>query len=416
MDVPDGPRPTDFGQMSGGIRLPRPTIRLRLTLLFGALFLLLGATLLAVTYLLVSNATGNPVVVTGPNGEMVVRFSGAVSGPTVNVVSGVPPPGSQQWAPGPEQLQALAEQQHAAEQNQLLVWSGIALAIMAVVAVGIGWLAAGRVLSPMRTMTAAAREISATNLHRRLALEGPDDELNELGRTFNDLLSRLERSFEAQRRFVANASHELRTPLARQRTLLQVALSDPGATVDSLQAVAARVLAAGAQQEDLIESLLTLARGERGLERREPVDLNGIVADVVEAGRAAAVGLGLRMDVRLDPATASGAPRLIERLAANLVDNAVRHNEAEGWVEVSTTTRAGSAVLRVANSGPLVPEAELIRLFQPFQRLGEDRTGHGVGWGLGLSIVRAIATAHGAVLDVRARPEGGLAIEVSFPP
>ena len=269
--------------LAAGRRLPRRTVRLRLTLLYGGLFLLSGAILLAVTYVLVVSATDG-VIFRGQNGSQ-----GFISGPHNGTAAngGGQPPELQTSGRGsggltPNQLQAQARKleaqaahQHAAELHQLLIQSGLALTGMAVLSIGLGWLVAGRVLRPLRTITAAAREISATNLHERLALGGPDDELKELGNTFDGLLARLEASFSAQRQFVANASHELRTPLARQRILSQVALADPDATAETLRAAHERVLAAGAQQEQLIEALLTLARGQAGLGTREPFDLAG---------------------------------------------------------------------------------------------------------------------------------------------
>ncbi len=401
-------------------RLPRPTIRLRLTLLYGAIFLVSGAALLGVTYLLVSSATGNPIVYRSPDGSLTVGFSeGPGAGATLPGESpgfvvegtGAPPPSGVE---NPEQLQALAEQQHAAEMNQLLAWSGVALAIMAVVSVGAGWLVAGRVLDPLRTLMADVRLISATNLGQRLALDGPNDELKDLGTTFNELLARLERSFEAQRQFVANASHELRTPLARQRTLIQVALGDPKATAETLRTTFERVLVAGTEQEALIEALFTLARGERGLERHEPVDLAVVTAGVLESRRADVAHHGLRVEARLDPLSVSGDPSLLQRLVVNLVDNAVRYNHPGGRIEVTTIVTAGAAVLRVTNDGVVVPPEEVDRLFEPFQRLGAGRFRHGDGWGLGLSIVRAIAVAHDADIAAQARPGGGLLIEVRF--
>jgi signal transduction histidine kinase len=261
----------------------------------------------------------------------------------------------------------------------------------------------------------ATLAVSASNLHARLALAGPDDEIKELGSTFDGLPGRLEAAFEAQRRFVANASHELRTPLARQRTLLEVALGDPDATIDSLRASYARVLAAVEQQERLIEALLTLARSERGLERREPVDLAVVTDEVLLTRRPEVQRRGLHVDAALSRAPTMGDPHLVERLVANLVDNAVRHNEAAGRITVVTETRAGHAVLAVANGGPVIPAAAVERLFQPFQRLGAERTAQRDGLGLGLSIIQAIATAHGAALTAHAQPDGGLAIEVRFP-
>jgi len=423
--VPDGDRTRAWSRrepLGVRVRLPRPTIRLRLTLLYGTLFLVSGAILLGVTYVLVSSATGNPLVYQSPDGQLTVTFArepdaaGSVpeESPSV-VVQGIPAPAGVGPEEGTEQLQALAEQQQAAQMYQLLIWSGVALAIMAVVSVGCGWLAAGWVLRPVRAMTVNVRQISATNLEQRLGLDGPNDELKDLGNTFNDLLGRLERSFDAQRQFVANASHELRTPLARQRTLIQVALDDPEASAGSLRATIERVLVAGDEQEQLVEALLTLARGERGLERHELVDLAAVTDGVLRSRPADLGDHALRLDAQLDAARVSGDPSLLQRLVTNLVDNAVRYNTPQGWIEVGTGTNAGSAVLRVTNDGPIVPPADVDRLFEPFQRMGADRTQRGHGWGLGLSIVRAIVGAHDAAILTRVRPTGGLEIEVSFP-
>jgi signal transduction histidine kinase len=309
-------------------------------------------------------------------------------------------------------LQAVAVRVGRNTLDQLLVESGIALGIMAVGSVGLGWLMAGRVLSPLRTITAAARRISARSLHQRIAMTGPDDELKELGDTFDQLLGRLDASFRAQRQFVANASHELRTPLARQRTLLEVALRDREATNASLRAACERALAAGEQQERLIAGLLTLARGERGLDQFEPFDLAAIAVDAL-AGRQDAAQL--TVTARIEPAEGAGDPGLAERLVANLVDNAIRYNAAGGRVEIGTGTRAGRPYLTVANTGPVIPPDQLGRLFQPFQRMDPARRAPG-GLGLGLAIVSAIAAAHGADLRAITRTEGGLTIEVLFPP
>jgi len=274
------------------------------------------------------------------------------------------------------------------------------------------------VLRPLRTITTAARRISASNLHQRLALRGPDDELRELGNTFNGLLARLEESFGAQRQFVANASHELRTPLARQRTLVEVALRDPGATSGGLRETLERVLVTGEQQERLIEALLTLARSQRGLDRREPLDLAAVTGDALAASEPEADRRGLRVRSSLDPVPVLGDRRLAERLAANLVDNAVRHNVAGGWVEVTTGMGSGRGFLSVANTGPAIPREQVEKLFQPFGRLEATRLSRDArdGLGLGLSIVTAIAAAHDADLRARPRPGGGLEVEVHFPP
>lgn len=392
----------------------RPTIRLRLTALYGALSFVSGAVLLAITYLLVTTATGTVLVRGNASGQIVMTFSGIAGTVAKTQVSGGP--GPVPGLPGPETIQTLALEQHAAEMNQLLLWSVVALAIMAVISIGIGWLVAGRVLAPLRTMTADVRAVSAASLHRRLVLSGPDDELDELGATFNDLMERLERSFDAQRQFVANASHELRTPMARQRTVLQVALADPDADAASLRAAAERALVAGQQQEQLVEALLTLARGEAGVARFEAVDLGGVAARAVESRRPEADSRGLRIQTAFEAATVLGDPRLLDQLVGNLVDNAIRHNLPGGRLEVRTSTADAWAVLSVANDGAPVPQGEVARLFQPFERLGTERTDRGGGWGLGLSIVRAIASAHGAYLSARPQPEGGLEILVRFPP
>jgi signal transduction histidine kinase len=292
----------------------------------------------------------------------------------------------------------------------------ITLAIAVAASLGFGWLLAGRLLRPLRAVVVAARDISATNLSRRLATSGRDDEFGRLGQTLNELFARLEASFESQRHFVANAAHELRTPLAAERTVLQVALRDPAATADSLRAASEEVLRLGRQQEALINALLTLAGSERGIAAPEPFDLALVAATVTR---------DVTINARLAPAPADGDPRLAESLVANLVTNALRHNVPGGWAEIETGTAAGRAVVRVANSGPMISPGELDRLFEPFQRLGDERVrprpegdldgAGGHGHGLGLAIVRAIAVAHGAELAACARPEGGLDISISFP-
>ena len=311
----------------------------------------------------------------------------------------------------PQQLVAEAHAQSNAALHQLLIQSGIALAIMAVLSIWLGWVVAGRALRPLRTIANAASDISANDLHRRLALRGPEDELKQLGDTFDGLLERLEASFAAQRQFVANASHELRTPLTYERALLEVALADPDATVESLRETCRELLANGEQQERLIEALLTLSRSQRGLDRSEPVDLRTIAENTI----AAVEHDGLLVQTMLGPARMTGDTRLVERLVANLVDNAAKHNVPNGRIDISTGTRNGTAYLKVANSGREIAPADVERLFRPFERLEAARIGGSNGTGLGLSIVKAIATAHGASLTARPRGQGGLEIEVGFP-
>ena len=380
---------------------PVPTIRLRLTAVYGALFLASGATLLAITYLLVRRAlTGRFFFKSG--GQALSHSTGGVT-----VTKHTFP------LPNPLQLLAAANAQSGAALHQLLVDSAIALAIMAVLSIWLGWVIAGRALSPLRTITKAAREISATSLHRRLSLDGPEDELKQLGMTFDGLLERLEGAFDAQRQFVANASHELRTPLTLERALLELALNDPKADAASLRKTCEKVLEVGKEQERLIEALLTLSRSQRGLDRSEPVDLAAIAA-AAAAAAAAADHSCLSFRTSFQPAHTSGDPRLVERLAANLIGNAVDHNVQDGSVTVETERRNEAAVLRVANSGRPIRPDEVSRLFQPFERLEGDRLER-PGFGLGLSIVDAIAKAHGARLTASAPLEGGLDIEVAFP-
>jgi signal transduction histidine kinase len=271
------------------------------------------------------------------------------------------------------------------------------------------------VLRPLRTITAAARRISASSLHERLALAGPDDELKELADTLDGLFARLEASFDAQRRFAANASHELRTPLTRERTLLQVTLADPASTTGTWQAVGRKLLASNAEQERLIEALLTLASSEVGPGEHERADLAAITSAALAVGRPGISRLGLDVQTDIQPAVLEGDPLLVQQLVANLIDNAVRHNIPGGDIQITTKTSRAGAVLSVANSGQVIPPAEVDRLFQPFQRLGPRPSCDG-GHGLGLSIVRAIAAAHTASITAQPRPGGGLSIDVTFPP
>jgi signal transduction histidine kinase len=257
--------------------------------------------------------------------------------------------------------------------------------------------------------------ISATNLHRRLSLDGPEDELTELGRTLDSLFARLEASFESQRHFVANASHELRTPLAGQRTLLQVALADPHADAERLRSTCIEALALGSQQERLIDALLTLASSERGLERSEPLNLAAVAESVLLSRRQEAERHGLQIQASLVPAPISGDAELIESMVANLLDNAIRHNLPGGTIDISTSVSGRQARISVRNTGPRVVAADLERIFQPFQRRTGARTSTTDGHGLGLAIIQAITRAHGAELTAIPGEAGGLEIVVAFP-
>lgn len=448
------------------VRLPRRSARLRLTVLYGGLFLLSGAALVAITYVLFqqSSAYTKPHLPQVPHAPAIQNLNQATSlvqalprlaydqNQLTKKLARIPPPpppssgprvtftrsgrlarDEQRLAADQHQLALAVSQlaqavhqvaragpveaaQRAADSHQLLVTSGIALAIVALIAVLLGWLVAGRVLGPVRAITTTARRISASNLSERLALNGADEEFKQLGDTLDDLFARLEASFDAQRQFAANASHELRTPLARQRALIQVALADPHASPTALRKAHERVLASEQHLEQLIDGLLTLARGQAEPERHEQLDLATLASTALLALDAEFEGRGLDVRTNLTPAPTAGDPRLVERLIANLIDNAIRHNSPHGEIEITTGTRDRHAFVSVTNTGPTVPPGEIPRLFQPFQRLGSARTRHNHGHGLGLSIVQAIANAHHATLTTRARPQGGLAIEVSFAP
>jgi signal transduction histidine kinase len=446
-------------QLAKASHLPRRTVRLRLTVLYSAVFLISGAALLTTTYFLVQTATGNAFIEQNKNGVTILGYqigsparivpspsstlrlkspgfaAGALLHAAVNQSGGVASssgltegPVSAHGKLTPKEIAAsqklVAQQQaefktfaHAyqsSELHQLLIESGIGLGLMALLSLVLGWLMAGRVLRPLRTITATTRNISASNLHERLDVDGPDDELRELGDTIDGLLERLEASFRSQRQFVANASHELRTPLARQRTLAQVALSDPDATAESLRAAHERILASGEQQEQMIDALLTLSRAQSSAISSQPVDLRAKVQEIIRARGAESEAGKVRVVTKLGPAELEGDPRLIERLVTNLIDNALRHNVEGGMVSLRTGSGSGEAWLAVSNDGPVIHPDEVERLFAPFERLGTERTAARDGFGLGLCIVRAVAGAHGASVSAVARPGGGLSIEVRF--
>jgi signal transduction histidine kinase len=378
------------------LRPHRRTARLRLTVLYGgAVFLACGATVLAYTYTLYGLLGHTP--------HAAVRLN-AKGGKLVPIAQ-----------PAEAEIRVAGLGQVAIDRQQLLIVSGIALAVIAVAAAAIGWLIAGRVLRPLRTITAAARRISASSLNERLALEGPDDELKELANTLDNLFARLEASFDIQRRFAANASHELRTPLTRERTLLEVTLADPAATTATWQAVSRDLLASNIEQERLIEAMLILASSEAGPGETESLDLAAITSEALAAARPAISRLGLNVHADIQPAILDGDPLMVQQLAANLIDNAVRHNISGGDIQVATGIIDAGAVLSVSSSGRVIPATEVGRLFQPFQRLGPRPARRDGGHGLGLSIVRAIAAAHAATITAQPRPGGGLAIDITFP-
>jgi signal transduction histidine kinase len=388
------------------------TIRLRLTLLLGALFIVAGSILLGMTYLLVRHSvTSNPSQVRAALAQRL-----GVDGERLRPV---PPPGAVPVNPAADARRAAFRdvQREITNENlhRLLVQSGIALGVMAVVSVGLGWIVAGRMLRPLHTITTTARRLSDVNLHERIGLEGPADELKELADTFDAMLERLDLAFTSQQRFVADASHELRTPLAVIRTEVDVALADPDATAAELRAMGEVVRDATIRSEQLVDGLLTLARTGSAPPAQQSVDLADLSARVIDRLAPEADSQELALDLSLDPAPVRGASALLERLVENLVQNASQYNQRGGWISVVTKTEASQAVLRVANSGPLVPPEVVSSLFDRFRRLDGASDHRHRGFGLGLSIVDAVARAHAGTATAEAQPDGGLLVTVRLP-
>ncbi len=398
------------------------TIRMRLTVLYGGLFLLAGIILLGVTYLLVAQRLD---AVGPPTGTLIsLQAPGSGGGlpeqpsTSSDLVGGTARFADGRTLPAADAVREINQQQvrlRTEALNSLLTQGGIALLVVGLVAIGFGWLVAERALRPVHQITATARRVAAATtahrgLHERIALPGPPDEVKELADTFDDMLERLDRSFDGQRRFVANASHELRTPLAINRALVEVAVTRPTASPDARQ-LGETLLAVNARHERLIEGLLTLADSENEIAERSPVDLRDVAAHVLD--QTATGELTVRRE--LVPAPTTGDPILLERLAQNLVDNAVRHNQPRGWLAVSTGVDGGDATLTVTNTGPAVAPYDIGAIFEPFRRLGGDRVGADRGFGLGLSIVRAVARAHGGDVTAVPRSGGGLTVTVRLP-
>jgi signal transduction histidine kinase len=418
----------------------RPTVRLRLTMTYGGLFLLAGALLLAVNYALVRRSIGpapdvgltfvasaqGPAGVAGPPGgigpgtgafRVIIGEHGGVVGAVTKGPAGIlPEPVTPDGRKVSDVLQEVTNSYRSKTLHELVVKSLQALGLMSLLSVGFGWAISGRVLAPLHRMTATARKLSEENLHERIALDGPDDELKELADTFDAMLARLESAFDSQKRFVANASHELRTPLSIIRTEVDVALANPGATPEELRRMGEVVRRATERSQALIDGLLVLARSDRGPAALAPVDLAVLAGEAVAQATAEAATAGVEMTSRLEAAPTEGDDVLLGRLAGNLVENAIRHNESGGFVEVLTGAASGAGEVRlaVANSGAVIDPADVEGLFEPFRRLGADRVG-GRGAGLGLSIVRSVTVAHGGRIAARPRPGGGLVVEVFLP-
>ncbi|WP_031073829.1 sensor histidine kinase [Streptomyces sp. NRRL WC-3742] len=382
----------------------RPTIRMRLTLLYGGMFLMAGVVLLLVMYFFVQQSlqeVGQP--------RLMIPAGAGISVRTPDGLTFTNQAALDQWLNEYKSVQA------DQALNTLLRKLLTVLVCLAVIAFAAGYAMAGRVLRPLGRITRTARDVASSDLHRRIELDGPDDELKELADTFDEMLDRLDRSFDSQRRFVANASHELRTPLAINRTLLEVQLSDPASSPD-LQQLGKTLLATNERSEQLVEGLLLLARSENELNDRRPVELSEVATRAIEQTRTEADKREVELRTKLDPAVVAGNGVLLERLALNLLQNAVRYNTPGGWVELATAEVPGGGELVVSNTGPVVPGYELEHIFEPFRRVkGADRTRSDKGVGLGLSIVRSVVRAHGGSVEATPRAGGGLTMRVRIP-
>ena len=388
----------------------RSTIRVRLTLLYAGAFFLAGAALVGLMYFFMGQALDR---------QVTARVGITQHLPESNPTG----PASQQRAhQQQQQLRAQFERDQNDTLNSMLITSLVALGVVGVVAGASGWLLAGRALRPLQHITSTARRVADRSLHERIALEGPQDEIKELADTFDAMLERLDRSFDSQRRFVANASHELRTPLTINRTLIEVALGDPRAD-QSLRQLGANLLGVNERHERLIDGLLTLASSEQGITDPIPVDLADIARHVTTGSQSAAHAAGVDIGTRLAPALVAGDPVLLDRLAQNLLDNEIRYNLPDhGEITITTESADDNAQLTVENTGPHIPANEIPSLFEPFRRVPTterraDSAGtHAArGAGLGLSIVRSVAGAHGGEVDAAPREEGGLTVRVRLP-
>ena len=396
--------------------LPRPTIRLKLTLWYGGMFLLAGALLLTLTYVLVrqgfqpaphkvreivAQRLHIPLNQLEPGSRGFFQFprpgTGSVGGVNVGRL-----------------IREIQAEQMQQQLNDLITWSGVALAIMAVVSLGLGWVVAGRLLRPVHELTGLARRLSESTLHERIRLQRPRDELKELADTFDAMLERLDKAFAGQRQFVANASHELRTPLTIIRTELDVALADPDLPREELEATATAIRDALGRSEDVIDGLLVLARSD-ALADTQTVDLAALVRESLERYAAEADVAGLGAELALGPSVVEGDRLLLGRMVDNLVENAVLHNEQGGWLRAETAQTAERATFVLSNGGPVVSDADASRLFERFFRTDASRSRRTGGTGLGLSIVLAVAEAHGGTVTAAPLPAGGLEVRVSLP-
>ncbi len=439
------------------LRWPRPTARLRLALMYTSLFVVTGAALLGVSYLLVQHrergpataariicqgsitgqsGSGSGVLAATPSSSLPLSpadctgvvgtfyYSSSSSGASGSVSSGGAsaslPPGQQHSVPGPtaeviRQLTAAVTASQSHTLDAFRVASAVALGLISVLSFGLSWWMAGRVLRPLHAITETARRLSEQTLHRRINLEGPDDELKELADTFDAMLGRLDRAFRSQQRFVANASHELRTPLATERVLIDEALANPSARPEDFRSILEQLRTNSEETERLVDALLVLARSERGLDRWSEVDLAATAECALAAASLEANQKGVELRSELSPVTVKGDPGLLDRLVGNVVENGIRHNFAGGWVEITTRRSGAGAILEVTNTGPVLDDATVATLTEPFRRAGPDRRADDGGFGLGLSIVEGVVNAHLGSMTLYPRAGGGLTLQVQLP-
>jgi len=395
------------GGVLAGVRRVWPLrMRTRLAVMYSVLFLLAGIALLGLTYALV-------VKVLLP----VPTSHGKPIPPALAPLCKPPPTSASLLAACKHAIAASgagAFEQRESTLHALQGASVIALGVTAIAAVGLGWLASGRALRPVRSITEAAQRASELSLGQRLALTGPDDELKQLADTFDVMLERLDAAFTSQKRFVANAAHELRTPLTAMRTAIEVTLSKPTRTPEQLEAMATRVKQSVERAEATVEALLTLASSEVGPMAQEALDLATAAEDALDFARAAIDERDITVDAELAPAPVSGDRLLLERMVGNLVENAVRHNEPGGWIAIRTARQDDTGLLEIANTGPVLTAEQIPMLFEPFSR-AQQRLHSSDGVGLGLSIASAIARAHNATITARPRPGGGLEMTIAIP-
>ena len=409
----------------------RMTLGVRVALTFALLFLITGAALLAVNYALLQHG------VTGWAGARASTYSASymaeydralISNPQTPELIVAAARGQLSFLlahptdqfsdsgllPRPQDLQFPRPDGYDPTLSQVLRQFMLILVPFALLTVALGWLAARRMLHPVRQLTTTARQLSVANLSQRLELSGPNDELKELGDTFDQMLARLDTAFESQRRFVANASHELRTPLTIMRTELEVTLDHQAADTESLRAMGQVIRGAVARSERLVDGLLALAESERGIDRTERVDLAELVNPALGHLADSARQAGIRTGATLQAAPVIGSWVLLERLVENLADNGIRHNRPGGWLAILTASHGGTVTLIAESSGPPITTEQAASLFEPFRRLHADHVGSARGSGLGLSIVHAVARAHGG--DATASPVvgGGLRVTVTL--